>query len=95
MAAIELARLALRLACGKDAVGFGAPVRAARKCLGALGPKQAFIGEVGHPGLTFGGALRRPRRQADLAYRLRNFADFLGAAAAVLGRADPDSGISR
>src|SRR5580693_6125329 len=82
-----LACLAVRLARGEDAVGSGAPVGAARQCPGALGAEHAFIGEVGPPGLAFGGALRRPRRQADLAYGFGNFADLLGAAAAVLDHA--------
>src|ERR1700733_780895 len=67
---------------GEDTVGFGAPVGTAGEALLALRTEQPIIGEVGNPGLAFGRALRRPRREADLAHGFRPLADFLGAAPA-------------
>jgi hypothetical protein len=32
------------------------------KSLGALGPGQALVGEIGHPGSAFGGFLRKSAR---------------------------------
>ena len=46
--------------------------------------EQPFVGEVGDPGLAFGGALRRPWRQPDLAHGLGDLAHFFAAAAAML-----------
>ena len=37
-------------------IGLGAPVGAACELLGAFGAEQACVGQVGHPGLAFGGA---------------------------------------
>src|SRR5216683_2664720 len=66
-----LARLLLRLDGGKDAVGFGTPVRTAGEGRGASRSEQALVGEIGDEGLPFGSALRRPWRQPDLAHGFR------------------------
>src|SRR6202035_387944 len=73
----------LRLELAEDAVGLGAPVGAASKFLGASGAEQTFVGEIGNPGLAFGGALRRPWREPDLAHGFGDLAHFLGPAAAM------------
>src|SRR5712671_6459450 len=68
---------------GEDAVGLGAPIRAAGKRCRALRTEQALIGEVGHPGLAFGRALRRPRREADLAHGFGYLTNLFAAAPAM------------
>jgi hypothetical protein len=45
--------------------------------------EQAGIGQVGHPGLAFGGAAGRPGREASFAHRLGHLAHLFAAAAAV------------
>src|SRR5450631_3031377 len=69
---------------GEDAVGFDPPIGAAGEFLLASGAEQALLGEVGDPGLTFGGALRRPGRQTDVLHGFGDLAHFLGAATAML-----------
>jgi hypothetical protein len=49
--------------------------------------ESAGVGQVGDPGLALGRALRRPGREPRLAHRLRHFAHFFAAAAAVLDHA--------
>ena len=71
----------------EDAVGLDAPVGAAREACRASRAEHAFVGEVGDPGLALGGALGRPRCQADLAHGLGHLAHFLAAPAAVLDHA--------
>src|ERR1700730_8067731 len=67
-----------------DAVGFRAPVGAAGEGLRALLTEQPFVGEVGDPALALRRALRRPRRQPDLAHGFRYLTDLFAAASAVL-----------
>ena len=71
--------------------GCGRPRCASRRCARiacrALRTEQSVVGEVGDPGLAFGGARRRPRRQADLAHGLGDLAHLLAAAAAMLDHA--------
>src|ERR1700761_3482594 len=76
-----------RLDLGEDAVGLGSPVRAARKRFRPFRTEQALIGEVGDPGLAFGGSFRRPRREADLAHGFRHLANLLAAAPAMFDHA--------
>src|SRR5450631_3546047 len=78
---------ALGLDTGEDAVGFGAPVGAADKRGCTLRAEQAFIGEIGYPGLALGRCFRRPRREADLAHGFCDLANFFAAAAAVFDHA--------
>src|SRR6266852_6932854 len=63
----------------EDSVRFGAPVGAAGKFLGALGTEQALVGEIGDPGLTLRGTLRRPGRETDFAHGFRDLAHFFAA----------------
>src|SRR2546423_7619018 len=81
--------LALRLSFGglqfcEDPVGLGAPIRAAGKFVAALRSEQALIGEISDPGLTFGCALRRPRRQTDFADCFRYLPHLLAPSAPML-----------
>src|SRR5215212_9397251 len=71
----------------EEAVRLDAPISAARELRRPAGPEQPLVGQVGDPGLTLGRARCRPRRQADLAHRLRNLPHFLAAAPSVLDHA--------
>src|SRR5882724_2854896 len=77
----------LRLRSRQDAIGFHAPVRTARELVRSALTEHAFVGKVGDPRLSFGRALRRPRREAGLAYGFGDFAYFFTAAPAMFDRA--------
>src|SRR5215471_12220390 len=83
----SLAPSSLTFDLRENSIRLGAPVGAAGEVLRPFRTEQTLVGEISHPGLPLGGALRGPRRQTGFAHGLSDLAHLLGTAAAVLDHA--------